>query len=110
MNMIPEQDTPLTAVRSLALSARQKFAGGKRMTVRKSKIVHAVTPARWIGGELIPQPACHTGTYGWDIMAMNATYAPITCQRCIRTLDTAAGVFAFPYGPVQPPLFVLEAA
>lgn len=101
-----EQATTMAALRSLASTARQKFSGGQRMTVRKSAVVHAVSMQRWVGGENIPQPLCHTGIYGWDLDAMHPTGAPPTCLRCRRQLADPMEI-VLPRGEYQPPLFTI---
>jgi hypothetical protein len=89
---------------SLALTTRQRFMDGNRMTVRRNGTVHAVEPERWVGGELIPQPLCHTAVYGWSPEALRPTKRPVNCQRCIRKLATPEQIL-LPSGEFQPPLF-----
>lgn len=89
---------------SLALTARQKFLDGYRMTIRDNGTVHAVDSERWVGGELVPQPLCHTAIYGWSPDAMRRTRRPVDCQRCRRKL-AAPDEILLPQGDYQPPLF-----
>lgn len=89
---------------SLALTTRQKFMDGNRMTVRRNGTVHAVEPERWVGGELVPQPLCHTAVYGWNPDALRPTKRPVNCQRCIRKLASPDQIL-LPSGEFQPPLF-----
>lgn len=101
-------DTPLIAVadlRAFAQTMRDKFADGRRMRVRDSDVVHAVDRERWIGGELVPQPLCHTPVYGWSPDALRAVREPVSCQKCRRILEPAE--FLLPYGTFQPPLFTV---
>jgi len=93
-------------LRSLAKTMRDKFADGQRMIVRGSAIVHAVDRERWLGGELVPQPLCHTPVYGWSPDSLKPTRAPITCMKCRRTLASPDEIL-LPYGTFQPPLFTL---
>lgn len=89
---------------SLALTTRQRFLDGHRMTIRDNGTVHAVDLERWVGGELVPQPLCHTAVYGWSPAALRATRQPVSCQRCIRKL-AAPDEILLPRGEFQPPLF-----
>jgi hypothetical protein len=101
------QETPLIAVadlRAFASEMRRKFADGQRMSVRGSDVVHAVDTERWLYGELVPQPKCHTPVYGWSPTALRAVRKPINCQKCIRIL-AAPDQILLPYGEFQPPLF-----
>lgn len=101
------QDVPLYAVadlRAFAREMRARFADGQRMSVRGSGVVHAVEPERWLHGELVPQPLCHTPVYGWSPTALRAVRKPITCQKCIRILAAPEQIL-LPYGEFQPPLF-----
>ncbi|HEY9015642.1 MAG TPA: hypothetical protein VIM84_11335 [Gemmatimonadales bacterium] len=89
---------------SLALTTRQRFLDGHRMTIRENGTVHAVGAERWVGGELIPQPLCHTAVFGWSPMSMRPTRRPVDCRRCIRKL-AAPDEIILPAGDYQPPLF-----
>lgn len=100
-----EQATvPGDRLHSLALTTRQKFLDGHRMTIRDNGTVHAVDVERWVGGELVPQPLCHTAVYGWSPEALRPTRKPVTCQRCTRKL-AAPDQILLPSGEYQPPLF-----
>ena len=61
------------AIRSAATTFRQRFAGGMRMTVRSSSVVHAVSQQKWLAGELVPVPLCHIGVYGLDFNSVHPT-------------------------------------
>lgn len=97
------QTVPLD-VRSLAKTMRERFADGQRMTIRGSGIVHGVDRERWLYGELIPQPLCHTPAYGWSPDALHAVRRPVTCMKCKRILAHPSEIL-LPYGEFQPPLF-----
>lgn len=101
------QETPLIAVadlRAFAREMRDRFADGQRMSVRDSGVVHAVDSERWLYGELVPQPLCHTPVYGWSPAALRAVRRPVNCQKCIRIL-AAPDQILLPYGEFQPALF-----
>lgn len=107
-----QETAPRDRLHSLALTTRQKFLDGHRMTIRDNGTVHAVDAERWVGGELVPQPLCHTAVYGWSPEALRPTRKPVTCQRCIRKL-AAPDEILLPMGTFQPPLFsarLLQAA
>lgn len=89
---------------SLALTTRQRFLDGHRMTIRKNGTVHAVDLERWVGGELVPQPLCHTAVYGWSPEALRPTRQPVSCQRCLFKLKSPDQIL-LPAGDYQPPLF-----
>jgi hypothetical protein len=93
-----------TDVKSLAATAREKFASGQRMRIRASRVVHAVDRERWVAGELVPQPLCHAPAYGWSPDALRPVWSPVTCMRCRRIL-AAPDELLLPYGDYQPPLF-----
>lgn len=101
------QETPLIAVadlRAFAREMRAKFADGQRMSVRGSDVVHAVDTERWLMGELVPQPLCHTPVYGWSPNALRPVRRPVNCEKCRRKL-AAPEEFLLPYGEFQPALF-----
>lgn len=101
------QAAPLIAVadlRGFASEMRRRFADGQRMSVRESDVVHAVDAERWLNGEMVPQPLCHTPVYGWSPSALRAVRKPVNCQKCIRALAAPEQIL-LPYGEVQPALF-----
>lgn len=102
-----QEAPPRDRLHSLALTARQKFLDGHRMTIRENRTVHAVDSERWVGGELVPQPLCHAPVYGWSPEALRPTRKPITCQRCIHKL-AAPDEILLPMGAFQPPLFPVK--
>lgn len=104
MIMSEQAPAPGDRLSSLALTTRQKFLDGHRMTIRSNRTVHAVDTERWVGGELVPQPLCHTGVYGWSPDALRPTRKPVSCQRCRRKL-AASDEILLPRGEFQPPLF-----
>lgn len=100
-------ETPLLSVadlRAFASEMRRRFSGGQRMTVRGSAIVHAVDKERWLQGELVPQPLCHTAVYGWSPDALKAVRAPVSCMKCRRKLKSPEEIL-LGGGDYQPPLF-----
>ncbi len=94
---------------AFAKTMRDKFSDGRRMSVRGSDVVHAVDRERWLYGELVPQPLCHTAVYGWSPNALIAVRKPVTCMKCRRKLGTP-GEFLLPYGEFQPALFAVSPA
>lgn len=101
------QEMPLIAVadlRAFAREMRDKFADGQRMSVRGSDVVHAVDTERWLMGELVPQPLCHTPVYGWSPQALRPVRRPVNCEKCRRKL-AAPEERLLPYGEFQPALF-----
>jgi len=98
------QQVPGDRLHSLALTTRQKFLDGHRMTIRENGTVHAVDVERWVGGELVPQPLCHTAVYGWSPEALRPTRKPVSCQKCTRLLAAPDEIILAP-GEYQPPLF-----
>lgn len=101
------EDKATDRLSSLALTSRQKFMDGMRMTIRDSDVVHAVDRERWVAGELVPQPLCHTAVYGWSPAALKATRAPVSCQRCRRKI-AAPDELLLPMGTFQPSLFSIK--
>ncbi|MFE2934877.1 hypothetical protein [Streptomyces sp. NPDC059278] len=100
-------ETPLLSVadlRAFASEMRRRFSGGQRMTVRGSAVVHAVDKERWLHGELVPQPLCHTAVYGWSPEALKAVRAPVSCMKCRRKLKSPEEIL-LGGGDYQPPLF-----
>jgi hypothetical protein len=93
-------------IASIAAVARAKFADGRRMRFGNSNAVHAVELRRWKAGELLPGPSCHIGSFSAPEDAQ-ATWAPITCGRCIRKHATRDEIL--PRGFLQPPLFHVAA-
>lgn len=91
-------------LRAFAQEMRLRFADGQRMSVRDSDVVHAVDTERWLMGELVPQPMCHTPVYGWSPGALRAVRKPVNCQKCRRIL-AAPDEILLPYGEFQPALF-----
>lgn len=91
-------------LRAFAQEMREKFADGQRMSIRDSDVVHAVDTERWLYGELVPQPLCHTPVYGWSPNAMRPVRKPINCEKCRRKLAAPEEIL-LPYGEFQPPLF-----
>lgn len=96
------------AIRSAATTFRQRFAGGMRMTVRSSSVVHAVSQQKWLAGELVPVPLCHIGVYGLDFNSVHPTRLTPTCRRCLSKL-AQQGDYLLPFGDYQPPLFRADA-
>lgn len=72
------------ALAAIAAAARDAYGPGDHMRVRSSGVVHAVTMTRWLGGELLPGPACMVGISGWDPYATHPEPGPVTCGRCLR--------------------------
>ncbi|MBA8929010.1 hypothetical protein BC739_006228 [Kutzneria viridogrisea] len=69
---------------STAAHARQRFER-RNGRLGSSTTVHAVHSQQWIGGVLIPAPACHVGTGTWDFTRFEPTNDPVTCGRCLRS-------------------------
>lgn len=106
---VPTSETRLLTVadlRSFASEMRRRFSDGQRMRIRNSDVVHAVDTERWLYGELVPQPLCHTGTYGWSPEALKAVRAPVTCMRCRQKLKAPEEIL-LGGGDYQPPLFTV---
>jgi hypothetical protein len=103
-----ETIAPVLDLRSYAASIRAKFSDGQRMRINRSKVVHAVDRERWVAGELIPQPLCHTGSYGWNESHYNPVRRPVSCAKCRMRMASADEVL-LGYGEYQPPLFRLPA-
>lgn len=93
-------------LRAFAATQRGRFAGGQRMRVRGSPVVHAVDREKWLLGELIPQPLCRTAVYGWSPDAFRPVRSPITCVKCRQKLASPEEIL-LPHGTVQPPLFTV---
>ncbi|MFC4328314.1 hypothetical protein ACFPC0_10800 [Streptomyces andamanensis] len=91
-------------LRAFAREMRAKFADGQRMSVRDSDVVHAVDNERWLMGELVPQPLCHTPVYGWSPGALRPVRRPVNCEKCRRKLASPEERL-LPYGEFQPALF-----
>ncbi|WP_424532532.1 hypothetical protein ACOZ38_19880 [Sphaerisporangium viridialbum] len=72
------------ALAVIAASARAAYAGGAHLRVRSSGIVHQVAMTRWLGGELMPGPACMVGVSGWDPGAAHPDRGEVTCRRCLK--------------------------
>ncbi|RCG32285.1 hypothetical protein DQ384_07240 [Sphaerisporangium album] len=68
----------------IAAAARAAYAGGAHLRVRSSGIVHQVAMTRWLGGHLMPGPACMVGVSGWDPGAAHPDHGPVTCRRCLK--------------------------
>lgn len=103
-------ETPLLTVadlRSFASEMRRRFSDGQRMSIRDSRVVHAVDRERWLHGELVPQPLCHTAAYGWSPDAYRAVRAPLSCLKCRRILKAADEILPLYGGDYQPPLFTV---
>ncbi|MEV6400516.1 hypothetical protein AB0M39_38020 [Streptomyces sp. NPDC051907] len=96
-------------LRSFASEMRRRFSDGQRMSVRGSSVVHAVDKERWLYGEMVPQPLCHTAVYGWSPTALRATRAPVSCMKCRRKLKAADEILPLYGGDYQPPLFTVMA-
>ncbi|WP_405149099.1 hypothetical protein OG589_13430 [Sphaerisporangium sp. NBC_01403] len=69
------------ALAVIAASARAAY-DGTHLRVRSSGIVHQVAMTRWLGGELMPGPACMVGVSGWDPGAAHPDRGEVTCRRC----------------------------
>lgn len=69
---------------SIAATARNAYGPGDRMQVRSSGVVHDIALTRWLGGELLPGPACMVGVSGWDPYAAHPVRGDVTCLRCLR--------------------------
>uniref|UniRef100_UPI003F495FB5 hypothetical protein n=1 Tax=Actinokineospora sp. CA-119265 TaxID=3239890 RepID=UPI003F495FB5 len=75
---------PLTGLLSVvATQAAAKFEH-QNLSIRRSRVVHAVAPSRWMAGIELPAPACHVGVAGWAIEDLWPTRDPVTCLRCLR--------------------------
>ncbi|WP_214411078.1 hypothetical protein [Sphaerisporangium fuscum] len=72
------------ALAVIAASARAAYAGGAHLRVRSSGIVHQVAMTRWLGGQLMPGPACMVGVSGWDPGAAHPDRGEVTCRRCLK--------------------------
>ncbi|MBB4706153.1 hypothetical protein BJ982_007783 [Sphaerisporangium siamense] len=76
--------TPFEALADIAAAARAAYAGGAHLRVRSSGIVHQVAMTRWLGGHLMPGPACMVGVSGWDPGAAHPDHGEVTCRRCLK--------------------------
>ena len=71
-------------LQAVAARAAAQFAD-RNVTVRRSRIVHAVAMSPWMAGVDLPAPACHVGVAGWAIEDLHPTLEPVTCRRCLRS-------------------------
>jgi hypothetical protein len=76
--------TVVEALAGVAAQAASQFVDGRNGRVRGSRVVHAVHLARWLGQIQVPAPACHVGIGSFDLAALVATDAPVTCNRCLQ--------------------------
>ncbi|MCG8920284.1 hypothetical protein L6E12_31395 [Actinokineospora sp. PR83] len=75
---------PLTGLLSaVAMQAMARFRD-HNLSIRRSKVVHAVAMSRWMAGVQLPAPACHVGVAGWAIEDLRPTRDTVTCLRCLR--------------------------
>lgn len=75
---------PLTGLLSaVAMQAAARFRD-HNLSIRRSRVVHAVAMSRWMAGVELPAPACHVGVAGWAIEDLRPTKAAVTCLRCLR--------------------------
>jgi hypothetical protein len=89
----------MTDLSPFAAGARARFGdAGVHARVRSGRTVHAVQLGQWVGGEEVPDLACHTGIGGFDPAALEPTREPVTCARCLRILGGT-------YPETQLPLF-----
>jgi hypothetical protein len=72
------------ALAVIAAAARAAYADGAHLRVRSSGIVHQVAMTRWLGGQLMPGPACMVGVSGWDPGAAHPERGEVTCRRCLK--------------------------
>ncbi|WP_308250417.1 hypothetical protein [Sphaerisporangium fuscum] len=77
------------ALAVIAAAARAAYADGAHLRVRSSGIVHQVAMTRWLGGHLMPGPACMVGVSGWDPGAAHPDHGEVTCRRCLKLQDRA---------------------
>ncbi|MBP2477691.1 hypothetical protein JOF53_006563 [Crossiella equi] len=75
---------PVTAMLSAVASRATAQFTDRNLTVRRSRIVHAVEPTPWLAGVELPGPACHVGVAGWALEDLHPTTEPVTCRRCLR--------------------------
>ncbi|MCC3778819.1 VOC family protein [Streptomyces sp. UNOB3_S3] len=106
-HMTITSDTTLRGVldvRAAAAGLREKFADGQRMRIGDSPVVHDVASWRWLGGEYIPLPACHTAI-GWEPLRLSPTWAAASCGSCAKIRAEVEGML-LPGGSVRPPLWL----
>jgi hypothetical protein len=76
---------PLTSMLSAVARRAESQFRGRNLTIRRSTVVHAVAPSRWMAGVDLPAPACHVGVSGWAVEDLHPTSEPVTCRRCLRS-------------------------
>ncbi|HEV7979559.1 hypothetical protein [Amycolatopsis sp.] len=76
---------PLTSMLSAVARRAENQFRGRNLTIRRSTVVHAVAPSRWMAGVDLPAPACHVGVSGWAVEDLHPTSQPVTCRRCLRS-------------------------
>lgn len=103
----PAMAMPIADLRAFAATMRERFGDGQRMVIRDSDVVHAVDRERWVQGEMVPQPLCHTAAYGWSPDALRPVRSPVTCMKCRQKLASPEEIL-LPHGEFQPPLFSVQ--
>jgi len=70
---------PLTSMLSAVARRAESQFRGRNLTIRRSTVVHAVAPSRWMAGVDLPAPACHVGVSPAD--AVSAPPVPVRWRR-----------------------------
>jgi hypothetical protein len=83
---------PLTSMLSAVARRAENQFRGRNLTIRRSAVVHAVAPSRWMAGVELPAPACHVGVSGWAVEDLHPTSQPVTCRRCLRSPGARSAV------------------
>ncbi|MFD6097193.1 hypothetical protein ACFVWN_20400 [Nocardiopsis flavescens] len=79
-------------IEARAAAVRARFVGFN-LRIGRGGRVHRVELFAWIGGVLIPAPACHVG-FALDPGRLEPDAGPVTCRRCRDKGDTATTTYA----------------
>lgn len=78
----------------------------RNATVSRGYAVHAVRLVTWLGGLMVPAPACHVGIGSWNLSDLHPSMLPVSCQRCLRLRHHDDEVEDGPtVVPIQPTLY-----
>ena len=79
----------------LSRRCRRSFTS-RNLSVRRSRVVHAVSWADGIGGEEFPIPACRVGVTGWSLDAFRPVSEGVNCERCLHNTQARAAAAEVP--------------
>ena len=92
---------------TVASKQADRFPEGARCRIRGHGTVHDVRSQEWLGGLMVPAPACGIGISGFDLSALEPTMASVTCLRCLsrqdEELERAGQLALFPRQRETPP-------